>query len=181
MNWIKNSIGHLRNIIVHKFWVYYYGRQLNINRWQLLMHDMSKFHPVEFFESVRWYQGDKSPIPVVKTIKGWSKAWMHHKSHNKHHYDYWLDVKNDKVFPVQIPYKYVMEMIADWLAAGRTYNGKSFTFDDERRWWNNWQNPLMHQVTIRLIEKFFSIENPIEYWRLNERIIKLYYNTGSIC
>lgn len=33
--------------------------------------------------------------------------------------------------------KYVRELVADWLAAGRTYNGKGFTIDDELKWWHD--------------------------------------------
>ena len=172
---LKNSIGHCRNIIKHKFWVYYYGRKYGVNIWQLLTHDLSKFHPTEFLESIKWYQGYKSPILVIKKELGWSKAWLHHKSHNKHHSDYWLDIIDGKLVPIKMPYKYVMEMLVDWLAAGRTYNGSDFTFEDEKRWWEELKRkkPRIHKQTIILIDFFFNFEGD---WKEFKRTIKIIYD-----
>ena len=74
------------------------------------MHDWSKFHPVEFFESVKYYQGISSPIPFCKLVNGVSYAWQHHKGHNPHHYEYWVD-NLDGGHPTYhlMPYEYVME------------------------------------------------------------------------
>lgn len=57
-----------------------------------LLHDISKFSPTEFLESVKYYQGHRSPIDACKEVNGYSKAWMHHKGRNKHHYEYWQDI-----------------------------------------------------------------------------------------
>jgi hypothetical protein len=37
--------------------------------------------------------------------------------------------------PILMPYQYFAEMICDYLAAGRAYMGKSFTFAAENEWW----------------------------------------------
>ena len=85
---INNFIGHLKTIIVHKYWVFYYACKLGIPI-QGLLHDMSKFSPIEFWESVKYYQGGKSsPINACKADKGYSLAWQHHKGRNPHHYEY---------------------------------------------------------------------------------------------
>ena len=59
---------------------------------------------------------------------------------------------------IKMPYKYVLELIADYLAAGKTYRGKSFTFVDEWDWWimkrANY-NLSIHPETIDLITKIF--------------------------
>ena len=68
-----NFFGHLRNILVHKWWVFYYACKFGIP-WRGFMHDWSKFHPTEFFESVKYYQGTLSPIPVCKEAVGLSLA-----------------------------------------------------------------------------------------------------------
>lgn len=61
-----NVIGHLKTILLHKFWVFVYCCKLGIP-WQGITHDMSKFSWTEFSESVRYYQGGKeSPIPSIK-------------------------------------------------------------------------------------------------------------------
>lgn len=132
---MKAFFGHIRNILVHKWWVFYYACKFGIP-WRGFMHDWSKFHPTEFWESVKYYQGNISPIPFCKSLNKISMAWQHHKGHNPHHYEYWTDnYDNIKFTCHNMPYEYVMEMLADWFAAGRTYKGKSFKIKDEVEWW----------------------------------------------
>ena len=72
------ALKHFKTICIHKFWVFHYCRKAGIP-FKGLVHDLSKFSPVEFFESVKYFQGDRSPIDACKAENGWSKAWMHHK------------------------------------------------------------------------------------------------------
>lgn len=168
---MNKIFGHLRNVLVHKFWVCYFGRKLGLNWWRCLMHDMSKFSPTEFWESVKYYQGTSSPIPVCKKENGYSNAWQHHKGRNPHHYEYWTDNYDRGMTLIPMPLKYVEEMIADWLAAGRTYHGKGFTYESEKNWWLNKKkmNPSIHPETIKLIDNFFNQdtlgEDLCECWR----------------
>lgn len=134
---MKKIFRHLKTIFIHKYWVFYYCRRLGIT-WQGIVHDMSKFSPVEFIESVKYFQGGKSsPIPVAKREQGYSLAWQHHKGRNPHHYEYWTDNYDDGTTCIKMPFKYVLELIADYLAAGKTYNGKDFTIQQEIDWWNS--------------------------------------------
>ena len=186
-NNMKAFFGHLKNILVHKWWVFYYACKFGIP-WRGFMHDWSKFHPTEFWESVKYYQGDKSPIPVCKAENGVSYAWQHHKGHNPHHYEYWTDNFDGGKVPTyhKIPYKYLMEMMADWFAAGRTYKGRDFTVSDEVSWWE-WKkstNPAIHPATIEWIDqfmkdiKFFSdlsfVKDPCNQAVLKFRLFNLY-------
>lgn len=156
LTFIKNALGHTRNIITHKYWVFYYACKLGIP-FRGFMHDWSKFSPIEFFESVKYYQGTSSPIPACKKAKGYSLAWQHHKGRNPHHYEYWIDNIDNGGTPIKIPYKYVLEMIADYLAAGKTYQGKSFTFKGEYEWWKS-QRQLrnMHENTKMFLDIVFK-------------------------
>ena len=174
MRKIKNVFGHLRNILVHKYWVLYYGRIIGVNWWRLLMHDMSKFSPTECWESVRYYQGTSSPIPPCKADQGYSEAWQHHKGRNPHHYEYWTDNYDSGTTLIPMPVEYVEEMLADWMAAGRTYMGNKFTFIGQANWWQNKKktNPAIHPLTIALIDDFFDIETEecdcvLDSWRIN--------------
>lgn len=175
-----NILGHIRNIIVHKYWVLYYGLKLNMNIWQLLKHDLSKLSGIEFLESIKYYKGDSSPIPACKQVNGYSLAWQHHKGHNPHHYEYWIDsYDNGTNVCIKMPYKYVMEMMVDWLAAGRTYQGKSFNIPNQNKWWENKKknNPAIHNDTIDLIDFFYkTIEKGWSNWISIEKQIKIEYN-----
>ena len=156
MKFIKNVLGHTRNIITHKWWVFYYACRLGIP-FRGFMHDWSKFSPIEFFESVKYYQGSSSPIPACKEANGYSLAWQHHKGHNPHHYEYWIDNIDNGGTPIKMPYKYVLEMIADYLAAGKTYQKENFTFKSEYEWWKS-QRQLrnMHEDTKMFLDIVFS-------------------------
>jgi hypothetical protein len=104
---------------------------------------MSKFSPTEFWESVKYYQGNRSPIDACKEENGISYAWMHHKGRNTHHYEYWQDNFDNGGQPVRMPYEDAVEMLCDFLGAGRAYMGKDFTFKKEYEWWlNRCKKPL---------------------------------------
>lgn len=135
MNFFKKFFGHLGTVAKHKFWVWYYMHKCR-HGWRGLWHDMSKFSPVEFFESVKYYSGTRSPIDVCKEENGISMAWMHHKGRNPHHYEYWMDNFDKGGEPKEMPAKYKREMICDYLGAARAYMGKSFSYAAEYEWWN---------------------------------------------
>lgn len=154
---IRNIFGHLKNIFVHKWWVFYYCCKFRIP-WRGFMHDWSKLHPTEFFESVKFYKGDGSPIPIAKKEQGYSLAWQHHKGHNEHHYEYWTDNYDRDTNAQPMPLNCILEMIADWFAAGRTYKGKDFKIKDEVEWWENKKlnTPKINNATFKLIDYIFE-------------------------
>lgn len=131
---IKNVIKHIVLISKHKWYVFIYCSKLGMP-FRGLRHDMSKFSPIEFWESVKYYNGKRSPISICKKEKGYSKAWLHHKGRNKHHAEYWLDINAPEKTPI-IPYKYVVEMICDKLSANKVYNGKNWTNTSPLEYWN---------------------------------------------
>lgn len=104
---------------------------------QGILHDLSKFSPIEFFESVKYYQGTSSPIDACKKDKDYSLAWQHHKGRNPHHYEYWTDNYDKGTTTICMPFEYAAEMLADYLGAGRAYNKENFTYLSEKIWWEN--------------------------------------------
>ena len=144
----KNIFAHFYKICVHKKWVLHYCHNAGIT-WRGIKHDLSKFSPTEFWESVKYYQGTASPIDAAKKAKGWSKAWMHHKGRNSHHYEYWVDNHDNGGKPLIMPFKDALELLCDYLGAGRAYMGKKFSYSAEFQWWQaKAQKPLaMHYVT----------------------------------
>lgn len=120
-------IKHFMTIAKHRAIVRHYC--FKCGQYKLgLLHDLSKYSPIEFFSGVKYYQGTSSPIDAEKKEKGYSLAWQHHKGHNPHHWEYWIDnIGSRKNTPIKMPYKYVVEMLCDWIGAGKTYCGKSWT------------------------------------------------------
>lgn len=131
---IKNAWLHLRKIQTHRKWVRRYCFALGLYK-QGLLHDLSKYSPTEFFESVKYYQGTSSPIDAAKKANGYSLAWFHHRGRNPHHYVYWCDNFDEGMTMNLMPYNYFCEMLCDFLAAGRAYMGDKFSFLMEYEWW----------------------------------------------
>ena len=131
---IINAFKHLRKIFIHKYWVGLYCFKCGLY-WRGLVHDLSKLSPIEFFESIKYYQGDSSPINAAKKDKGYSLAWMHHRGRNKHHYEYWTDNYDNGTTCIEMPFIYAVEMLCDYLGAAHAYCGKDFTYSAEYDWW----------------------------------------------
>lgn len=154
--YLVNFFRHLRTVIKHKTCVAHYCFMCGLY-YQGIMHDMSKFSPVEFFESVKYYQGTSSPIDACKEANGYSEAWFHHRGRNKHHWEYWVDDFQKGVIPKKMPFRYALEMICDFLGAGRAYTGNKFSIRDEYDWWQNKKKTaIIHPDTIKLIDIIFD-------------------------
>lgn len=120
--------GHLKTISHHR-WLVMCGCFRVGLYWQGLTHDLSKFSPTEFWTGARYYQGTRSPNAAEREDKGYSLAWMHHKGRNRHHYEYWTDLSLEtrRYEPVEMPRRYLVEMVMDRRAACMTYQGKNYT------------------------------------------------------
>lgn len=115
--------GHFCTITHHKILVMKGCFKIGLYR-QGLLHDMSKYSPVEFLVGCKYYQGNRSPNNAERESKGYSLAWLHHKGRNKHHYEYWIDYgmeKGDGIIGMKMPVRYVAEMFVDRIAASKTY------------------------------------------------------------
>lgn len=97
--------------------------------WQGLRHDLSKYTPAEFIPGAKHFQGTRSPNEGERELYGYSTAWMHHKGRNKHHFEYWTDYNNKtrRITAIEMPRKYVIEMVCDRIAASKIYNKEKYT------------------------------------------------------
>jgi len=132
--------------------------------YQGLTHDLSKYSPTEFLVGVRYYQGTRSPNNAEREERGYSSAWLHHKGRNKHHYEYWIDyntkgAKNgeDILIPVDMPDKYLAEMVMDRIAASKVYEGKKYTNASALRYFNSGIEVVpMHPFTKKKLKRYLS-------------------------
>ena len=122
------AIKHFNTITKHRHKVIAHAFKAGIG-FQGLFHDLSKYSPREFMAGARYFQGTKSPNEEERALFGYSKAWMHHKGRNRHHFEYWTDYspKTRVMEPVEMPLNFVAEMFCDRVAASKIYNGKSYT------------------------------------------------------
>lgn len=147
-------IGHFLTITRHRHMVIRHCFKAGI-LWRGLLHDLSKYSPVEFINGAKYYLGDKSPTVAERLDKGYSDAWMHHKGRNKHHFEYWVDYSNKTrgQAPVKMPLVYVKEMFCDRVAAGKIYQGKNYTNDNPITYFRMGSaKKVMHPETAALLE-----------------------------
>lgn len=148
---------HFRVICAHKREVFKECKACGIT-WQGIVHDLSKFGLTEFFTSARHFQGNRSPIEAEKETNGYSLAWQHHKGHNPHHWEYWIDFDAEgEIIANKIPYKYVVEMVCDWIGAGKVYGKDKWTQHEPLEYFYNVRaGRHFHPETERLIVSFLE-------------------------
>lgn len=130
---------YLRYVVKHKWYVFQSCRKLGVP-WLGVIHDLSKLWPDEFVPYARYFYGKKPASGYgVEQVKSWfDRAWLLHIHRNKHHPQFWV-LRNDTdgVAFLNMPEKYVREMVADWVGAGMAIHG--YGWDDAprrtRAWW----------------------------------------------
>ena len=157
ITWEK-FIGHLGTVRTHRKWVRYYCRLAGIS-WRGWKHDLSKYSPTEFWESVRYWTGTHSPIDEAKKQQGYSRAWLHHRGRNPHHWAYWADNFSEGMTIYPMPKDDFVEMVCDFLAAGRAYSGDMFSYSGERTWWlheREYGSRAMNEKNKEMLDIIFS-------------------------
>ena len=152
---MSSFFGHLSTITKHRHKVIAHCFKAGIIR-RGLMHDLSKYSPTEFLCGVEYYQGTRSPNEGEREAYGYSKAWMHHKGRNRHHYEYWNDYnpKTKQIENVEMPVRFVVEMFCDRVAASKIYNGKNYKDEDPYTYFLRVKGKKrMHPETEALLEK----------------------------
>lgn len=151
MKWWK----HLQTINRHRRQVRRHCFRVGLYR-QGLMHDLSKYAPVEFLVGAKYFQGDKSPNDAERRDKGYSSAWLHHKGRNKHHLEYWIDYSPEgdhAMCGMKMPVRYVVEMFCDRVAACKIYHGDRYTDADAYEYYAHSKGHyMMHPETAALLE-----------------------------
>ncbi len=153
MNGFGRFMGHLKTITRHRHKVIANCFRAGI-LWQGLRHDLSKYSPTEFIPGVRYYQGNRSPNEAEREDIGYSKAWMHHKGRNRHHFEYWTDYDpvTREMQPVPMPKRYIVEMFCDRVAASKIYLGAQYTAGSSLEYYNRPNKRKIHPDTARDLE-----------------------------
>lgn len=79
-------------------------------------HDKSKYDPEEYDAYDNYFYGRNRSFAVVEYF---NKAWLRHIHNNPHHWQHWVLINDDPKWGetcIEMPQKYVMEMICDWWA-----------------------------------------------------------------
>lgn len=147
-------LGHLRTINHHKFLVMKHCFRCGLYK-QGLLHDLSKYSWTEFSKGVKYYQGYRSPNIAEREANGVTMAWLHHKGRNKHHIEYWIDYspnKEEGLVGMEMPFRYVVEMFCDRVAASKNYNKDKYTDQDSLNYYQKERKHyIIHPKTDELI------------------------------
>lgn len=163
---------YLLYILRHKWFVFVWCCRYGIPL-AGIVHDLSKFHPSEWFPYVRYFYGGPWPEanpPGIKYAIGdmytqpwvdeqFDVAWNLHQKRNPHHWQFWVLHKDSgEVVPLDMPLRYCLEMLADWRGAGMAINGK----DDTASWYlKNRETMLLHPRVRHWIETHLGFRQNI--------------------
>ena len=145
---------YLGYILRHKWYVFIAGRKIGLPLWQGIMHDLSKFRVTEWFAYRNAFFTIDGIAQHKKTVE-FDFAWLKHQHRNKHHWQYWLLLSDHGVSkPLEMPRRYVLEMVADWLGAGRAITGK---WEHEEWFAANKEYMNLHPQTRKLVEEILEM------------------------
>lgn len=167
---MKKHWKYLSYVVRHKWFVFEACRKLRVPLWQALIHDWSKFLPSEWFPYVNFFNGNYPKwasissgqkfdgYPYTLTSDYWSerfdRAWLHHQHLNPHHWQHWVlreDSGASKL--LEMPDKFICEMVADWIGAGRAITGKYEAFS----WYqSNKEKIQLHPDTRTKVEQLLA-------------------------
>lgn len=130
MSTLKIHLKYASYLLRHKWYVFIECVKLGIPI-RGLLHDLSKFRPSEWNAYAHHFFGvDNLFNPIL-----FNTALIHHRNRNKHHWQYWLQIKNitneDNLIynatltPVEIPLDIQKEMLADWIGTSKAQSNKS--------------------------------------------------------
>ena len=115
---------YLKYVIRHKWFVMIECFKIGLY-WRGIVHDLSKLLPDEFIPYARYFYGG---YKLVWINDAFDKAWLLHIHRNPHHWQYWLLQTDDGPLKIiQMPTKYLKEMLCDWHGAGMAIIGKNNT------------------------------------------------------
>lgn len=145
-NYLKN---HIRNVGSAYQWLYdnlpvVIPEEMGIC---IQWHDQSKYDKEEYEAYDAFFYGRNKSYEVVNNF---NYAWLHHIHHNPHHWQHWvLKLDDGGDVALEMPKKYIIEMICDWwsfsFAKGDLYEIFS---------WYEAHKPTMklHKNTMNMVE-----------------------------
>lgn len=159
---------YLRYFVSHKIFVFQECRKRGIT-WRGITHDLSKLRPDEWLPYARYFYGKypkQSELSVYEKTYYWNTltkervsddfdmAWLLHQKRNQHHWQWWIlreDSGKVKCFPM--PYDVVLEMVSDWIGAGKAQG-----HDDVKEWYAKNKNKMqLHETTRSEVERLIGV------------------------
>lgn len=134
--------------------------------WRGIVHDVSKLYASEFFAYANYFYA-KPPcmgVRLKKILDKFDCAWLRHQHRNKHHWQHWVLLNDDgNTVVVPMPKRYVKEMVADWIGAGRAIKGRGTPKDEVVDWYilsrpNMTLSSVTEDIIVQILSKKFNVE-----------------------
>lgn len=157
---MRAHINYLRYVLRHKWYVFLECCKAGIPLLGII-HDISKFFPAEWSPYVHTFYNKDGSFKNRRDESGYydpkgiserfDRAWLHHQHCNKHHWQHWYLVNDtDGEYCLEIPERYLKEMLCDWYGAGKAKTGK----DNTEEWYSsNADKMKLHKRTRLWIER----------------------------
>lgn len=151
--------------------------------WQGLTHDLSKYSITEL-SICKYYSGTRSPHQNAREELGYSPSWIHHYHTNKHHFQAWWDEDQDgKIIPMKMPYRYLVESLADMIGASKAYNPENWKPEVLQKYWEEHckgkriQHSISEEFLDKMIKKLvtYGEEAFFEWYKNNKDLLKTAY------
>jgi len=119
-----------------------------------LLHDLSKLKFSELIPYTRCFYADDGSSQY-NPDQWFDQALNQHQKANKHHWQYWVLFEDSgKVLALPMTQRYIEEMVADWMGAGRAITGKW----EVKEWYEkNKEKMLLHTDTKERVEKLLNL------------------------
>lgn len=161
---MRRYISYLKYVVRHKHFVMTECFKVGLI-WRGIMHDLSKFLPSEFIPYAKhFYNKDGSKRdetgfydPNNTGNNSFDIAWLLHQKRNKHHWQFWILPKDDgDIRVLEMPKKYILEMVCDWVGAGKAQgfiSPKHDKYKETRKWYGmNKDKMQLHSDTRKMVE-----------------------------
>ena len=128
---IRRHTAYAKYVILHKWFVLIECLKHGLT-WRGLVHDLSKFRLSEWVPYARHFHAPNGErLSGKRDSTGYYKptdtgdeafdfAWLLHQKRNRHHWQWWILPEDGSGLKIlEIPTKYVREMVCDWIGASR--------------------------------------------------------------
>lgn len=142
-HWIQNNIPQVLDNLDLDTKIEYWS-ELDIE------HDDSKWDDEEYYAYDNYFYGDKSS----KVVKEFNYAWLRHIHNNPHHWQHWVLLEDEgKQKALEIPDRYIVEMICDWLSFSIKSGNMREIFD----WYDDHKDKMiLHPNTRKKVNRILN-------------------------
>lgn len=160
---LKRHIAYAKVVFRHKWCVMKGCRIMGVPLWRGIIHDWTKFLPIEWFPYARHFYNEDGSKREVRNPDGsydpnlqeieFRRSWLHHQR-SKHHWQAWVVLGDGgSLSPLPIPEVYLREKISDWIGAGLAYSNEPNPY----AWYSaNVGKMVMHEESRRRLSELME-------------------------